>query len=404
MTRLLATYRRRRSDLLFWTIAFASFAITYVAYVKWFRLYYPDSRYYLAMTYLFLGNSPEEARDLTIAYSAPRGIEIPGLDLLFGWGLVQPRVVLPALSTPFVGLFGPSGLAVVPLLATALCLILMAVMIRRRFGTVPALTIVLLLNSSMFLVSFQTGMLTEGLSALFTVLALIAAWQWLRRPGPWLLIAMGVATATSAFTRQATLIMAGAFVMAWLVDMILHRRWRSAWLWPAVVVAGTTIVCQGLQTLIFPSFSQADQFVSQAGTGSVGEAILNAPTMLFEIMKADVLAMMRNDRALLILCCLAIGGMILFWRRTEAHLLFGAMLATIVYNVTNGTPTAFRYATPGLVFWVLCAAMVIAATAGWIRVSARERSLASVDADPGIDDDPALRSRRENLSPTRSTD
>lgn len=394
MTRLLALCSRYRSDLIFWLITFGSFAITYVAYVKWFRLYYPDSRYYLAMTYLFLGNTPEHARDLTIAFSEPRGIEIPGLDLLFGWGLVQPRVVLPALSTPFVAAFGPNGLAVVPLIATLLCLVLMAVMVRRRFGIMPALTVVLLLNTSMFLVSFQTGMLTEGLSALFTVLALIAAWQWIRRPRAWLLIVMGATTAASAFTRQATLIMAGAFVMAWLIDMALHRRWRSAWLWPAVVVAGTTLVCQALQSVVFPSFSQTDQFVTQAGASSLGEAILNVPMMLFGIVKADVLAMMRNDRALLILICLAVAGMVLFWRRTEAHLLLGAILATGVYNVTNGTPTAFRYATPGLIFWVLCAAMVVAATAEWIRTRSPKSSSDASGADTETAD-----SVRETQSP-----
>ncbi|WP_353112128.1 glycosyltransferase family 39 protein [Microbacterium sp.] len=367
MSRLHALWIRRRTDLLFWTVCAASFLLTYISYVKWFRLYYPDSRYYLARTFLFLGNSPEAARDLTLAYSAPRNIAVPDIDLLFGWGLVQPRVVLPALSTPFVAWFGPEGLAVVPLIATVVGVTLMIVMVRRRFGTLPALTVALLTNLSMFLVSFETGMLTESLSSLFTVLALVAAWRWLRDPRPWHLVVMGGVTVLSAFTRQATFIVGGAFLLAWLLDMVVQRRWRSRWMWPGVVVAGTAVACQLLQSIVFPSFSQADQFTTQTGTHSLGAAILAAPGLLIQIIKADVLSMMRNDRALLVLICLAIAGMILFWRRVEAHLLFGALLATGLYNVTNGTPTAFRYATPGLVFWVLCAAMTIAATATWIK-------------------------------------
>ena len=39
-----------------------------------------------------------------------------------------------------------------------------------------------------------------------------------------------------------------------------------------------------------------------------------------------------------------------FWRRTESHLLLGAILAIALYNVTNGNATDFRYALPGFVF------------------------------------------------------
>jgi hypothetical protein len=56
-------------------------------------------------------------------------------------------------------------------------------------------------------------------------------------------------------------------------------------------------------------------------------------------------------------------GIVLFWRRSEAHLLVGAILAISVYNITNGTPTAFRYAIPGLVFYVAMVGLVIRATA-----------------------------------------
>src|SRR5690606_1669711 len=105
---------------------------------------------------------------LTVDYAAPRNIDVPPVEALFGWGLVQPRVVLPALSTPFIALFGPAGLAVIPLVATAALMVISVIMLRRRFGTLVALLIGLLFNTSLFLVSIGTGMLTEGLSALFT--------------------------------------------------------------------------------------------------------------------------------------------------------------------------------------------------------------------------------------------
>src|SRR5674476_721 len=55
----------------------------------------------------------------------------------------------------------------------------------------------------------------------------------------------------------------------------------------------------------------------------------------------------RSDHALLILVMLSILSMVIFWRRAESHLLRGAIAGITLYNVTNGTPTGFRYAMPG---------------------------------------------------------
>lgn len=367
-SRLTSWFLHHRSALLMWAILASTFVLSYATYVRWYRMFYPDSRYYLAMAYLFLGNDPETARQLTVDYAAPRNIDVPPVADLFGWGLVQPRVVLPALSAPFIALFGPTGLAVVPLLATFTFLIIAVVMLRRRFGTVVALLVGLLVSTSLFLISIGTGMLTEGLSALFTALALMLTWRWLEHRRVLLLLAIGIVTVLSAFTRQATLIMAGAFISAWLLGSLIERR-NSRIMLPALIVGVTAVGCQVLQTLIFPSFSQLDQFLAQAGADTLGEALLNVPRMALDIIRADVLTMLRGDRSLLVLICLAVAGMILFWRRVESHLLLGAIAATAVYNITNGTPTQFRYATPGLVFWMLAAGMLVAATVAWFRVS-----------------------------------
>lgn len=373
----LSWFLRHRSTLLLWTILGATFILTYATYVRWYRMFYPDSRYYLAMAYLFLGNDAETARQLTVDYADPRNIDVPPVEDLFGWGLVQPRVVLPTLSAPFIALFGPAGLAVIPLLATAALMIIAVIMLRRRFGTLVALLLGLLLNTSLFLISIGTGMLTEGLSALFTAVALLLAWRWLETPRRWMLFAIGAVTVLSAFTRQATLIMAGAFIAAWLIGSLVERR-NSRMMLPAIIVGAATIGCQVLQTLIFPSFSQLDQFLAQAGASSLGEALLNVPRMAFEIVKADVLTMLRGDRSLLVLICLAVAGMIIFWRRVESHLLLGAIAATAIYNISNGTPTQFRYATPGLIFWLLAAGMLVSATVTWVQ-----RSRSNPTALPG---------------------
>lgn len=346
----------RSGDILTWLIVFGSFAIGYVAYVRRLPFFYPDSRYYLAMAYWFGGESQESARDLTIEFADAYRVPVPEIDQLFGWGLVQPRVVLPALAAIPVRLLGPFGLAATVLAIALIMTVVFTQILRRRFGNGIAIIVMILVNTSYQLMMFNAGMLTESLSALWTALTLLATWAWFRKRSGWLLVAVGLTVVGSAFTRQATFIVAGAFVMAWLLGSLLQRRWNE-WGWPALVVAGTALGAQIAQTILFPSFSQLDQFLKKAEADSLGEAILAVPRMAWRIIAADTGTFLDRDLTLLILIILALVGMLLFFRRPEAHLLLGAILGIGLYNITNGTPTQFRYAIPGLIFFVLAAAL-----------------------------------------------
>lgn len=352
----------RGGDILTWLIVLGSFAVGYVAYVRRLPFFYPDSRYYLAMAYWFGGESQEAARELTVDFADAYRVPVPDVEQLFGWGLVQPRVVLPALAALPVRLIGPFGLAATVLAIVLVMTIVFTQILRRRFGNGVAVTIMLLVNASYQLMMFNAGMLTESLSALWTALTLITTWAWFRKRSGWLLVVVALTVVGSAFTRQATFIVAGAFVMAWLLGSLVQRRW-SEWGWPALVVAGTAIVCQVLQTIVFPSFSQLDQFLKKAEADSLGEALLAVPRMAWRILAADTGTFLDRDLTLLILIVLALVGMVLYFRRPEAHLLFGAILGTALYNITNGTPTQFRYAIPGLIFFVLAAALTVRAAA-----------------------------------------
>jgi len=364
----------RRGDILTWLIVLGSFAVGYVAYVRRLPFFYPDSRYYLAMAYWFGGESQESARELTVEFADAYRVPVPEVDRLFGLGLVQPRVVLPALAALPVRILGPFGLAATVLVIVLAMTIVFTQMLRRRYGNGVAVTVMLLVNTSYQLMMFNAGMLTESLSALWTALTLLATCAWFRRRNGWWLAVVAATVVGSAFTRQATFIVAGAFVMAWLLGSLLQRRW-SAWGWPALVVAGTAVACQVVQTIAFPSFSQLDQFLEKAEADSIGEAVLAVPRMAVRILAADTNTFLQRDLTLLVLIILAVVGMVLFFRRPEAHLLLGAILGTALYNITNGTPTQFRYAVPGLIFFVLAAALTV-------RAAARRTTPAPSDDNP----------------------
>lgn len=362
--------QRNSGNITLWTIVFGSFAVGYIAYMMRKPYFYPDSRYYLAMSYWFGGETQESARNLTIEFATAYGQQVPEIEKLFGWGLVQPRVVLPLLAALPVRLFGPFGLAGTVLAIFIVMTIVFTIILKRRYGNIVAATVMLVMNASSHLMMFNGGMITESLSALWTALTLIVAWWWFARRRGWMLVLLAATVVGAAFTRQATFIVAGAFVIAWLLGSLLQRRWNE-WTLPAIVVAVTSLGCQILQTVIFPSFSQLDQFFVKTGTDNLGDALLNAPRMALYIVKDDVLTFLNEDVATLVLILLALLGAVLYLKRPEAHLLIGAILGTAVYNVTNGTPTQFRYAIPGLIFFAMAAALAVKSTSE--RLSATQR-------------------------------
>lgn len=359
----LTRFTARRADLLTWAVVLGSFVVGYAGYVYRSVFFYPDSRYYLAMAYLFGGESPEDARLLTEQALVGYGIPVPDADTLFGWGLVQPRVILPLLAAIPVRLFGPYGLVGVVLVINIVMTIVFTMILKRRFGNGAAIAVMLLINTSHYLQAFKGGALTESLSALWTALSLILAWKWIQSRSKWALIGLAATVIGSAFTRQATFIVAGAFAVAWILGSIKGRK-NNAWMWPAIVTAVTALAAQVFQTIVFPTFSQAGQYMRMTETDNIVDAILATPKMVAGILVDETATFLRQDVSLLVFILLAIASMVIFWRREESHLLLGAVLGVALYNITNGNATQFRYAVPGLVFYALAVGLLVAYAVG----------------------------------------
>jgi len=346
------------------TVVVSTFVATYSSVVRFRPLFAPDSSYYGAMALWFGGESQQEAVRQVVERRLQAGWSTPPLliERLFGWGLVQPRVVLPALSVPFVKIWGIDGLLVVPGLALAALIGVLTWMLARRWGRLPAVATVLLVMCSWRIMFYGSAMLTESLSALWGALILVAAWRYQRRGGWQPVAGMVLLTILSGFTRQASLVPATAFLAAWLLAVLLRSR-PNGWGVPALAVTVTSLTVQLLQNRLFPTFSQLDQvnqFQANTKTGSFGGALGGAPKLAAHIVKHDLHTIAQSDPALYVLITLATLSVIVFWRRSESHLLVGALVGIAVYNVATGTPVAFRYAMPGLVFFAASVALLIA--------------------------------------------
>jgi len=350
-----------RSALLLAPVVASTFIVPYTSVVRLKPLFAPDTTYYAAMSLRFGGASKQEAVRQVTEMRLRSGWSTPPIvvDRLFGWGLVQPRVVLPALSIPFVKIWGIAGMVVIPGLALVALIGVLTWVLARRWGGVAAAATVVLVMCSWRIMFYGSAMLTESLSALWGALILVAAWHYQRRRGWRPVVWMVVLTVVSGFTRQSTLIPAGAFVTAWLAAVVLRRR-PNTWGVPALAVAVTSVAVQLFQTWLFPTFSQFQQFEAITGAHSAVEALRGAPRLAWRIARSDLVNISGSDHALLVLITLSAVSMIVFWRRAESHLLLGAILGIELYNVTNGTPTAFRYAIPGLAFFAVSVALLIA--------------------------------------------
>jgi hypothetical protein len=361
--RIADQWARARSAWLLLTVVTSTFVITYVATVKIKPLFAPDSSYYAAMALWFGGTSKQDAVRQVIEMRHRQGWSTPQLtiDRMFGWGLVQPRVVLPALSAPFVKIWGIEGLAVVPGLAMAALIGVLTWLLVRRWGWLAGAATVVLVMSSWRIMFYGAAMLTDSLSALWGALILVAAWHYHRHRGWQPVVWMVVLTVISGFTRQATLVPAGAFVTAWLAAVILRRR-PNGWGVPALAVTVTSVSVQLLQNWLFPTFSEFDQmnqFKANTGSSSLLGALMGIPRLAWRIVFHDLGNFAGSDHPLLVLVMLSGISMVVFWRRAESHLLLGAILGIGLYNVATGSATAFRYAMPGLAFFAVSVALLI---------------------------------------------
>jgi hypothetical protein len=347
----------------YWAVIASAIALMYVATYRAFGVVAPDDQHYYAMTLSWLGYGPEEARAIVVR-DLPAAYNILSWDMLVGWDLVRPRVVLSVLAMPFVKFMGFQGFVVVCAACGFLLYLVCAALLRQIYGGPVAMGVMLLAISSSRTFSFTTAVMTEGLTSLGVALVVLTAWRYHKtRTVRWIAL-MAVSVLLVGWTRQSVLIPGAAFGFAWLCAWIKQRTWKNDLWVPALAIAGTAIVTQVIQFAFFSSnFSQVENFKAESGTTSTLGAIKVLPKTIKSILKSDFTSLSATGGAMLVLCLVCLVGVFVCWRHVEAHLFIGAVLAGALYNLTNGNATQLRYFLPGLVFFLMLAARTALATA-----------------------------------------
>ncbi len=346
---------------LVWAAVYGMFGLTYYATVVSSRLWVPDTKYYAAVALRVAGHSQDDAARIISAHIRPFGIDWgnPTAADLFGGGLVGPRVVYPVLSAPFVEVFGLRGMAVVPALALVVTIALLLLTLAPRYGWLGSLPVLVLLATSSHVMLFASAMLTDGLAMMWSAMLLFVGLRThsFRSHGVWLLLAVSV---LQAFSRQSTLIPAGAFLVAWLALALRRRTAGNRWAPAALAVGVTTLLTQLLQAVLWPGFSQVQQFEHATHTTSLGAALRRAPRLIRHLANVEFQHLAQSDLSQLLLLAASLIAVVVLWRREEAHLAVGALLGAAVYEVTNGSPTGLRYGLPALPYVALLVAALVA--------------------------------------------
>jgi len=354
----------------------APLAFGYYARLHWSAYSFPpDSRYYVTMTLRDLGwsdahaltkqwtNSGTIAESWYFAHSDPT------------WLMVQSRMLYPFFAAPFVLVFGVGeGMPIASMVAFAVMLWAVARLVQRLYGPTAALAAGAVLGACGFMMNLAEAV-TDPVA--IAVLALILLNLPLgRRARAHNLVLLALLSVLLELSRQVMPTAAVMAFFAWTWATVFpgrgrSRRWRNDWLWPSVIVAGTT----GFVHLL-------EGQLSGRGAGSQMSQVGSDPTQVaWTITRYDVLSTVQGDRALSVLLAGALLFALIRFTDIVSGLLLGAIAGTYLIMIAGGEPSHMRYES------------IMFPVAG-LAVGALFHHLAPASLRGGVVGDGALRSDR----------
>jgi hypothetical protein len=356
-----------------WLVTGLAFAAVILSTVRTMRQWGPDSRYYLGWAYRYAGFDEAEAGRRTYEFlsswswfgpfchgACGADVDPSAYDQLFHGatgGLVAPRVMYPLLSAPFVRLFGPWGMLVVPLLAYAVAVVAVMVVAARLAGrqwsVVAALGMILPVTVSRFATYAYTEALTIAISAA-CLLVLPLGRQARRRD----VAVFASLLAVFAFTRQFHLVVVAAVTMAWFATLVARRRVRNEWLPFVLAGVAVTAVAGAIQAATAPAYSIVDSFLRHSGAGDWSGVPAAVARVAWRLVRAELFDILR-DVPLAVLCLLAAVALAYRWRHPVSHLAAGALGGTAVLHILNTEPSHFRYYTTAVPLLAIAVAVLL---------------------------------------------
>lgn len=366
----------------------------------------PDSRIYLAWTYWYLGHPQAEAAQLSYNFMWDNS----GLkDCWSCWpddyqekfftgqyaAVVGPRVLLPFLSAPFVALFGPLGMLVVPVVGYALAVVATVLLASRLWGQRWALVAGAVLLLPVYVSRWSVVAHTEGPA--FALLAVpLLLLPLAKRTTRKHLVAYVVLVGLGMLNRQFAIALPVAVGFAWLLVFLRDRKFFNVWFpfafWGNLVGFGILLAQMLITPKIFggEELSLVGQFNDLTTQYFQSAGLAAIPEVTWNIITSDLLRV-RYDLPLMALLVLVTVAVVWRCRSELSAMAAGAFLSVSAINIIEFWPAAFRYHAPIVPLLVLAAVALLADLWG----PARQRPSRSTEAVPRA---PAYR-----LLPDRAT-
>ncbi len=324
-----------------------------------YSLWFPDGTFYAYRAFIWSGYAPDEATAAVNSMYVPLGTEVPP-GVPEKPPIYESRILYSALSVPFVSLVGPMGLLVVPSLGLLLGVLVPVLMLLRRRLALAAAVLGGLALASTSAARWSVANLTDGvLLGLFALVIALLPWNGARL-GPARVVSLIVLAVAVALTRQAIPIMVLVVLVPWVVQGLLHHRWRTSWLTATLAVAVPSVVVAGL-TLPRDAFWLVP--ISQDSGGLTGsstsERILRFPIEIVRMTFIELGQLAVLDRALLLLLVLSAAGALLAWRSPIAAAWLGTALGCVFTTAWVGAAGVnFRYSLELIPLAVLAAVVL----------------------------------------------
>jgi hypothetical protein len=356
-----APERRPRNPMLWGALAvFAATATAMIWTYASTHQIFPDSQWYLIYTYRMLGEDRAGSERIVLDYIREHGTFKPYEYL---WASkpytlsYRPRMLLPVLSVPFVALFGPGGIVVVPGIAFVAAMLLIY-----RFATghasVPAAAAASVLAVlSPLVAKWCVGGLTDSLALLLhTAMLLLLPW---RRPATkWTVVALVAVTFLTATTRVITPYTVATVAAVWCWAMLSQReRWRS-WTLAAAGAAAGVVAGAVWSKLVSAPLSSRDHFNSMTGgqARTLGEAMPWYREHLPPALTRE-LTIVLSSWPLVLLIVLSMLACVVAWRTVVPWLVASAWVGAAAIFLVAPFTTMFRYEIPVLPALVMASAV-----------------------------------------------
>ncbi len=344
-----------------WVTLAVVFTVSYVWWRWTTRMWTGDALYYTAMTYHYAGHSLQESIRLTgVYFHDPKiGRLHLGFDNPRVAPLIYPRVVYPAMSVPFVMLFGGAGMYVVPLLSAIFTAWGLTRLFARLFPAEVALAVAGLFLLSTAFRSYGAGLFTEAPTLAFVTALLLLLPIGGRRFGPAAAAGCALLLVAITFCRQSAPVLVSAVCAACLWTAIRQRSLRGNPWTPAVLV----LLPVGLAaTAVLQWWAPYDVLWWYAHINhepSVRVALHHLPRHFWHNTVADSRRYFKTDAAMMILWVGALVSCLTAFRSERTALFLGALVPSAVVTTLNGVPSSFRYYVPMYPILLLAAAGLV---------------------------------------------